>query len=399
VTPDEPGDSPAIWALALGQTLTYAGLYYGFAALLPGLELATGWTKGQLAAGPTLAFLITALLTPLTGHWVDRGRAGEMLTLLPLLGAAALAGLAMATAHWHWLALWALVGVAQSGSLYETCFAFLTRRLGAGARAAITRVTLVAGFASTLAFPLGAVMGAAWGGRGALVGFGAIVAAGAVPANLWAVRRLRRRSRRGTTRPPPEPGALAAAMRRPAFWGLAAVFGLIWLGHTVLITYALTLFAERGAAPALAVLAASVVGPSQVTGRLVLMLNEHRVGNARATRLALLLITLAAISLWAAGAATGMIFTFAMLQGAGAGLLSILRPVLLADLLGRRGFGAVSGALAVSPILATAAGPSLGAALLHWGGAGAVYAACLIMALAALAIGIILTARRDSGAG
>ena len=67
------GEDGPVWLLAIGQTLTYAALYYAFAALLPDLEVATGWTKAQLAAGPTLAFLVTAVLTPLTGRFVDRG--------------------------------------------------------------------------------------------------------------------------------------------------------------------------------------------------------------------------------------------------------------------------------------------------------------------------------------
>ena len=393
MTEAPPGDGLSVWLLAIGQTLAYAGLYYGFAALLPTLEADFGWTKAQLAAGPTLAFLVTALLTPLAGAAVDRGRAGEMLTLMPLLGGAAVAGLALVQTPAQWLMLWALVGVAQAGALYETCFAFLTRRLGPGARAAITRVTLVAGFAGTLAFPLGAVMAAELGGRGGLAGFGALVVLGVVPVNLWAVTRLRRRALNLPRRPAPEPGALRAALRRPAFWALAAVWGLIWLNHTILITYALELFASRGAAMGTAVLAAACIGPSQVFGRLLLMLNEARWTNARATRLALGAILLASLCLAAAGLALPLIFAFALCQGMGAGLMSILKPVLTADLLGRRGFGAVSGALAVAPVLATAAGPSVGAALLHLGGAGAVLAASLAMAVTGGLVGVILMAR------
>ncbi|WP_168733050.1 MFS transporter [Aliigemmobacter aestuarii] len=393
MTVDPPGDGLSVWLLAFGQTLTYAGLYYGFAALLPALEADFGWTKAELAAGPTLAFLVTAVLTPFTGGLVDRGRAGEMLTLLPLLGGAAMAGMALAQTQAQWLALWALVGVAQAGAMYETCFAFLTRRLGQGARAAITRVTLVAGFAGTLAFPFGAALAAVVGGRGGLVGFAVLVALGVAPVNLWAVVRLRRRSPAARRRADPEPGAMAAALRRPAFWGLAAVWGLIWLNHTILITYALELFTSRGAASGVAVVAASCIGPAQVSGRLLLMLNEARVGNARATMFALVSILVASVCLAAAGVALPLIFAFALCQGMGAGLLSILKPVLTADLLGRRGFGAVSGALAVAPILSSAAGPSVGAALLAAGGTAAVLSASFAMAVAGTAIAAVLLAR------
>ena len=122
----------AVWLLALGQTLVYAGCYYSFPALLPDLEAATGWSKAELALGPTLAFLIMAGLTPFTGRLVDRGLGGEMLIWLPGLCALGVAGLGLVGSLAGWLVLWAVIGVAQAGSLYETCFAFLTRRLGDG---------------------------------------------------------------------------------------------------------------------------------------------------------------------------------------------------------------------------------------------------------------------------
>ncbi len=384
-----PGDAKAVWLLAVGQTVTYAALYYAFAALLPDLEAATGWSKAQLAAGPTCAFLVTAVLTPFTGRLVDRGWGGELLVWMPVLGALALVGLGFVRSPVTWMGLWAVIGVAQAGCLYETCFAFLTRRLGDGARAAITRVTLVAGFASTLAFPLGDVLGRMYGGQGGLVAFAVLAALTVVPVNALGVARLRRLDQAQATRVAPDPGVVAQALRRPALWVIAALFGLTYLSHSVLITYALVLFEDRGAGAAMAVLAASCIGPAQVLGRVMLLLNERRVGNGGATLWSLGAIVLAALLLWGAGAAPLLIFGFAALQGMGIGLCSILRPVLLAQMLGRGGFGAISGAAAVAPILGTAAGPVFGAFLLSLG-SDAVYAACVAMAVVGLGLGVWL---------
>ncbi|WP_374647238.1 MFS transporter [Tabrizicola sp.] len=377
------GGGAAVWLLALGQTLVYAGSYYAFPALLPDLEAATGWSKATLALGPSLAFLIMASLTVVTGRLVDRGFGGEMLVWGPVLASLGVAGMALAGSPAVWLAAWALVGVAQAGCLYETCFAFLTRRLGGGARAAITRVTLVAGFAGTLAFPLGHWVGERLGGLAVFVGVTLL----AMPCNLWAVQSLRRRERAGVAPVPAPPGVLAVALRRPAFWALVACFGLIWLNHGVLITYVLELFADRGAGPAMA---AACIGPSQVAGRLLFMLGEARVGNARAMLIALGGVVAASAVLWLAGLAPALVFGFALAQGAGAGLMSILRPVLIAEILGREGFGAISGAVAMSPILASAVAPALGAWMLVAGGPVAVYAACLAMALTGWTIAALL---------
>lgn len=391
--------SPArgpVYGLALGQTLTYAGVYYAFPAILPDLLAETGWTAGQLAAGPTLGFLVMAALTPFTGRWVDRGWGGEMLSYMPILAALGVAALGFAPTIGWWLAIWAVLGLAQAACLYETCFAFLTRRLGEEARLAITRVTLVAGFSGSLTFPLGDLLARQFGGQGALIGFSLLILFGAVPVNIWAVRALRRMERaEAPRRHPPEPGALRVALRRPAFWAISAIFGLIWLNHGVLLTFILMLFQDRGASAGMATLAAACIGPAQVGGRAVLLAFSARISNARASLWSLGSVLAAGAVLWAAGWLPALIFVFAMLQGAGAGLLSNLRPMLVADLLGRRGFGTISGAVAVTPILASAAAPSFGAALLGYGGPGLIYGACLAMAALGLTIGLGLLSRRD----
>jgi MFS family permease len=386
-----------VWALAVGQTLTYAGVYYAFPAILPDLLRETGWTAAELAAGPTLGFLVMAALTPFTGRWVDRGWGGEMLTYTPILAALGVALLGWAPSLIWWLVIWALLGVVQATCLYETCFAFLTRRLGDDARLAITRVTLVAGFSGTVTFPLGALMAHHFGAQGALIGFGLLILLGAVPVNAWAVRALRKMERaEAPRRSPPEPGALHDALRRPAFWGISAIFALVWLNHGILLTFILMLFQDRGASVAMATIAAACIGPSQVAGRAVLLIFASRLSNARASLWSLASVLVAGVILWVAGWLPALIFVFAMLQGAGAGLLSNLRPMLVADHLGRRGFGTISGAVAVSPILASAAAPSVGAALLGVGGPGLIYAAGLSMAAAAMALGLWILPNRQS---
>lgn len=383
----------AVFLLAIGQTLTYAGVYYAFPALLPDLQAATGWTVAQLAWGPTLGFLVMAALTPFTGRLVDRGLGGEMLTYAPVLAALGVAALGLARSPLEWLLIWAVIGAAQACCLYESCFAFLTRRLGEDARGAITKVTLVAGFAGTLAFPLGNALGAALGGQAALFAFAGLVLL-AAPLNAVAVRQLRRLQRAGLAQPPEAPGALRAALRRPGFWAISAMFAMVYLNHGILLTYVLLLFEDRGASVALATIAAASIGPSQVFGRLLLLFNHARIGNGRALMLSLTGVCLAGAALIAAGVAPVLIFLFAALQGAGAGLTSILRPLLIADILGRRGFGAISGAVAVAPILASAGAPSIGAGLLHWGGPGMIYGFCLALASGSLGIAGLLLGRK-----
>jgi MFS family permease len=382
----------AVWLLALGQTLVYAGVYYAFPALLPDLRAATGWSVAELALGPTVGFLVMAALTPFTGAWIDRGWGGEMLGYAPIVAALGVATLSFAPTPLIWVLVWAVIGAAQACCLYESCFSFLTRRLGDGARTAITKVTLVAGFSGTLAFPLGHWLGQALGGQGALLVFAMLVLIGSA-VNWLAVAKLRRLERVGAAHPAPEAGALRKALRRPSFWMLAAIFGLAWLNHGILLTYVLLLFEDRGASASLATFAAACIGPAQVLGRLVLLMDGVRLGNRQASILSLAAVAIAGAVLMLAGLVPALIFGFSALQGAGMGLLAILRPMLVADILGRRGFGAISGAASVAPLLATAAAPSVGAALLAFGGPVLVYTSCLGFALLAVGLGVALLRR------
>ncbi len=391
--------SLGVWLLALGQTLTYAGVYYGFPALLPDLISQTGWAVGDLALGPTLGFLVMAGMLPITGRMLDHGHGAALMLGGAGLVALGLAALSQVTALWQWWAIWAAIGAAQSACLYETCFAQVTRVLAAGApqgltaRAAITRITLVAGFAGTLAFPLGHWWGEDFGGQGAMLPFAALALL-SVPINFAGLASLGH-ARKSADHPAPPAGALAAAMARPVFWGLMALISAIWAAHGILLTYILMLFGERGASAGMAALAASCIGPAQVLARLVMLAGEARVSNQRATIFALISIVAAGVVLLAAGTSPALIFAFAALQGAGMGLMSILKPVLVADLLGRSGFGAVSAALSVGPVLAAAAAPALGAVLLAHGGPAVIYAACLALAILALILGLaILQPRR-----
>jgi MFS family permease len=110
-------------------------------------------------------------------------------------------------------------------------------------------------------------------------------------------------------------------------------------------------------------------------------------------------MVVSALLLWLAGFAPGLIFVFAVVQGGAIGIMSILRPVLIAEVLGREGFGVISGAVAVSPILAAAAAPSVGAGLLALGGTSLVYGTCLALAVLGLAMAVLLLRGREGMAG
>ena len=381
----------AVWALALGQTLGYACLFYIFPGLVLFWTRDLGWSKSTLAGGPMLAILISAALAPVMGRLVDRGRGPEAMAAGALLGALALAGMALVQTPGQWLAVWALNGVAQAACLYEVCFAFLIRRLGPAARSAIIRVTLLAGFASTVAFPAFAAVAGAFGWRAAVWGAAGLMAAAVVPLHLWGALALRRATA------PPQPraaaGAAAPAWRAPAFWLLALVFALASLNHWMVMSFLVPILVAQGQPEPLAVFAAACVGPAQVVGRLVLMRWEARIGNARATAITLGALVVAAGLLAVSGSGAAVVLAYVGLQGAAMGILTILRPVLIADAMGPDNYGAVAGAIQMPALVAGAVAPMLGALLLEGPGLWSLMLASGGFTLAAAAAMRLLRAR------
>ncbi len=378
----------AVWALAVTQTLGYACLYYIFAALVVAWQADFGWSEAQLALGPTLAIVISGGLAPLIGRLVDRGWSLTVMSGGTVLGALGLSLLALAESRAAYLTGWAIMGAAQSMVLYEVCFAFLIRRMGPGARSAIIKVTLVAGFASTIAFPAAAYVSEAFGWRVAVWGAVAVVLGVNLPLNALAVRTLRRGERAATAAEDRTAKAAArAALRQVRFWLLGGALALLSLNHWMLIAFVIPIFTALGASPDLAVLAAAVVGPAQVVGRLTLMRFDSGAANRVVLWLCLGAMALGTGVLWAAGAAPALILGFATLQGAAIGIMTILRPVLIVDVLGQEGYGAIAGALQVMPLLAAAAAPLLGGVLFGVGGAGLIIAMSFgVLALAALLV-------------
>lgn len=381
----------AIWTLAAAQTLAWAACYYSFPALLPHWEADLGWSRGALAAALTAALVTSALTAPLVGHLIDRGHGRAVMVGGALLGAASLALLTWVSEPWQFHACWIALGLAQAAALYEPCFSVLTRRLGLGAGKAIIAVTLVAGFASTIAFPAAHLLVAVGGWRLAITAFAAVMV---VVAPLFHLAIG------------PDPGApadaehgpvrlggTAALLRSGVFWLLAIAFLAISLNHGALVSHLLPLLADRGLGPGSAVAASACIGPMQVVGRLALLLGGARLAPAAALGLTLVATVFSGIALYAATAAAWLVAPFVILQGAGYGITSIARPRLVSAWLGTRGFGAAMGVLAVPYTAGYAFAPSLAALLELRGGYDLVIAAAVGTSLIGV-VALIAAARR-----
>lgn len=377
-----PYRDPRIWCLAVAETLVWAGLYYFFPAMLLRWEADFGWSKTEITLAATLSLLVSAVVAPRVGVLIDKDRGRGVLVGSAVLGGALLACLPLVQTPVQFIAVWLGIGVAMGGCLYEPCFAFLTHKRGLDAQRAITLITLVAGFAGTVSFPLANGIAALDGWRTAALVFAGLVVFVAAPL-FWfgASARDDDAFDRPVGAPATDRSPLQAALTKPVFWLLAIGFSTIALNHGMVVNHLLPMLDERGVSDTAAVFAISLIGPMQVAGRLLMMAVERYVGMVFVCGATFLFMALAGAVLGAAAALPGLIYLFVLLQGSGYGVTSITRPIVTAILLGRAGFGAISGALALPFVTATALAPSIGSVIWHAGGYDAVIASMVGMIL------------------
>jgi len=379
----KPGQLGVVARLGTTQTLAWASSYYLPALLAGPLAADLGMAETEVFGAFTLALVISALVGPRAGRAIDQLGGRSVLLATNGLFALGLASLGLAQSGWQvWLA-WALIGVAMGSGLYDAAFATLVRLYPVNARSAITGITLVAGFASTVGWPLTAWGIDALGWRGACMGWAALHLLLGLPLHLGLPREPVEAA------PSPEPAVdrngVAVPPHRPPGMGMAvaisAVFAITWFTSTAMAAHLPRLLEAQGLSTAAALGVAMLVGPAQVAGRLLEFGLLRHVHPLLSARLAAAAHPLGVVTLMAAGPAGA--WAFAGLHGAGNGILTIAKGTLPLVVFGAAGYGQRQGWLMAPARIAQAVAPLLfGLAMAHWG-AGALW---LTAGLAVLAL-------------
>ncbi|MDE2792593.1 MAG: MFS transporter [Paracoccaceae bacterium] len=358
---------PAIGLLALGQTLAWASIYYVFPALLLRWERNTDWSKAELTAAITLAVLISAAASPLAGRTIDKGHGAALAGGCAVVGGVGLFLLSLVTELRQFYAVWALIGIAMAGCLYEPIFASVTRSRGGRARRGIIVITLAAGFASTVSFLAVHGLAESLGWRGA-VRVGAAIMILLVAPVLWLGLRKLESPVPGPLRPADPVEAAGSFLTRPSFWLLAVGFACLAVTHGAILHHLLPLLDERGLSAEMAVVAASFIGPMQVAGRIAIMASERILSNNGIAITAFGFMSLSVLLLFFSSVSPAFLAIFVILFGSAHGTVSIVRPLLAREILGDSNFGAKSGALAMPFLAGVAISPFAGSIIWNLGG-------------------------------
>jgi MFS family permease len=377
---DAPGFGVTIAALGVAQIFAWGSSYYLLAVLAKPITDDTGWPLAWVVGGLSLGLLVAGLVSPWVGRTIGRRGGRIVLAASTVLLAAGLGVLALAQTIPVYLAGWLIIGVGMGAGLYDPAFATLGHLYGEAARPAITKLTLFGGFASTVCWPLSAFLATHFGWRGTCLAYAAFHLTVLLPVYLNAVpREAERRDDHAANSGAAGVVSAPRVARTRFFFGLlAAAITLSAVISTLLSVHLLTILQSRGIALAAAVALGALVGPSQVGARTI-ELFIARYHHPIWTKLtSTLLVAIGVAALWASLPVLAVPLIF---YGAGIGLESIARGTLPLVLFAGPQYAAIMGRLAMPSLIAQAAAPSIGAALLSAYGAGGTLATLTIVAV------------------
>jgi len=354
-----------ISALGVVMILTWGSSYYLMTVLAAPVAAATGWGLNAITGALSAGLLTAALISPPVGRMIARYGGRPVLAAGVVALALGLVLLAVAQVLWVFWLGWLVLGLGMAATLYDPAFATLGRLYGADARSAITTLTLWGGFASTVCWPLSALMLEMWGWRGVALAYAGLHLCLTLPL-VWLVLP------REVEAPPPAPDQIAppSPLSQTEARQLLMMAGLLVLNGLVVVNVSIWLFKllqAQGITLGQAVALGALIGPAQVGARLIEM-----AGRGRHHPIWTMIASTGAIGAGLVLLASGVQLPALalILYGAGNGLFSIARGALPLALFGPARFPVLMGRLARPALMAQAVAPMAGAFLISAAGAG-----------------------------
>ena len=381
---------PLVASLGVTQTVAWASTYYLPAILADPLSLGLGVDTSDFYLAFSLALVVSAVFGPMFGKAIDTLSGHRVLPASNVLFAAGLVLLGCATSELELYLSWFVIGLGMAGGLYESAFSTLVRIYGQDARPAITGITLIAGFASTVGWPLSGWILSYWGWRETCWTWALLHLLLALPLNLaidWLSPFKRSPityDRAGLASKPNTPIDSKIQEKVPTWRQallLSFVFSATWFTSTAMASHWPRMLEASGVSLVAAIAIGAIIGPAQVIARILEFGLLRKVHPLFSARLAAMAHPIGALMVVLFGPVVAPVFAF--LHGAGNGVLTIAKGTLPLALFGSSGYGYRQGWIMFPARISSAFAPWIfGLALTHWG-AGALG---LTFALGALSV-------------
>ena len=378
----------AVIGMGIGQLYAWGVIYYPFSVTGKTMAADLGLSTEAAFAGYSAMLVVGAIFAPWAGRIIDRRGGRPTMALGALFGAGALVAAASATGPVSFYLACILLGMASAVALYDAGFAAIVQVTGVNGRRAITYVTFLGGFASTVFWPITAFLMERWGWRTSYLIFAAGMAAICLPiylATLGAPADTPQGAGGGPAAHPDDETPLEGAPRRRAFAGFATAIAAHQIVIAGLLIHMIGAMRQAGLTMEQAIMVGMAFGPGQVLARFAEMIWGARFPAVVGGRISTLLLPPALLFLLSGSMNVWLALCFSAALGMSNGLMTIARGTVALALFGRKGYGAVIGDLALASLFSRALGPLA----LAWGlerlGLRVSTLACLVCAFVGVA--------------
>ena len=342
--------------LGLSQIVGYGTVFYSYAILAPGFATEFQVDPAVPFSVISVALLISGLASPFLGRQIDRHGAPRIMVLGSMAVGVVYALAAVVPSFAVLATLIVTLQVIAVAILYGASFPTLAQFGGANARKAITQLTLISGFASTLFWPVTGWLLDAIGWRWTFLVFAGLHLVVALPIHIVIARGAP-----GKGASPPTASAqseqVQAVPRRFAFWMVALSFGITGILSTALVVHLVPIL-QLSALGENAYLVSMIVGPAMVLVRMGEALFWANLHPLVTTAMAALCFPLS-IGLLLSGLPSVVAGSlFAVFYGFGHGLNVIVGGTLPLHLFGREGYGELLGRLNATRVVLSAGAPA-----------------------------------------
>lgn len=350
--------------LGITQTIGYGSLYYAFGVLTPGMSADTGLPLPLIYGGFSAAMIAGAVVAPRAGAMMDRRNPAAVMAAGSVLAGFCLAGWALVPSQVAFGLFLLLAELVSILVLYEAAFVVVAHVAGAkDARRVIAGITFVAGFASTIFWPLTQWLLTITDWRGIYGLYALLHLFVCAPLHFDLSRRTRSANGRDIAPAPPagttdtpDTAPLTGRDARLVFILLLVGFSATSFVISAVHLHLITVLGALGLGTSSALVGACI-GPAQVGARVLEFATARRTSIHVPSIISVAMLPLALLLLLGGAPSTGWGIAFALAFGTGQGLAFIVRGILPLQAFGRAVYGTVTGRLNGVRLFFTALAP------------------------------------------
>ena len=355
-----------IYLIGISVTFCYSSYAYLFSALLQTWETELNVSRNKLTFAYSLGLMIHGLLLPYLGKLVDRNYSFIMMWLSPLLLGFSVINLAFVNTYYEFIIAWVLVSATAGGCLYTMIFSVLTINLKKDIKNSIAIITLIAGLASTYTYPTATYLTESFNWRTTVLIFGIVNIVISAPANYFGFKTIIHQEKNFNSNTNNE--KQENIYYNPKFWLLCFPLFVFGFNAGAIITHIIPMMQEKNLSLTMAVLIASLFGPGQIIGRILIMTYGRNKSNIGLFVLCFYSSLIGIIFLYFVNFSFYLAFLFILFNSAAFGSMAILKPLVQNDIFGKMNFGNIHGILAICFMSGSIAGPWIGSLIWSFGG-------------------------------